>query len=31
VTMAVPDTKSIATFVPSATHMPTTRIGKHSA
>jgi len=26
--MAVPNTKSIATFVPSATHMPGTRIGK---
>lgn len=26
--MAVPNTKSIATFVPSATHMPATRIGK---
>jgi putative toxin-antitoxin system antitoxin component (TIGR02293 family) len=28
VSMAVPNTKSIATFVPSATHMPATRIGK---
>jgi putative toxin-antitoxin system antitoxin component (TIGR02293 family) len=26
--MAVPDTKSIATFVPFAPHMPTTRIGE---
>jgi len=26
--MAVPNTKSIATFVPAATHMPATRIGK---
>jgi putative toxin-antitoxin system antitoxin component (TIGR02293 family) len=26
--MAVPNTKSIAIFVPSATHMPTTRVGK---
>jgi putative toxin-antitoxin system antitoxin component (TIGR02293 family) len=28
VSMAVPNVKSIATFVPSATHMPETRIGK---
>jgi putative toxin-antitoxin system antitoxin component (TIGR02293 family) len=28
VSMAVPNVKSIATFVPSATHMPGTRIGK---